>query len=205
VTVGLLFAHPNQEAAIMHATALPAPRRHPITVDEYVRMGAAGVLGPEARIELIEGEIIDMPPIGAPHAGGINRLIAVLSRTVAGRAIVSAQNPIQLGVLSAPQPDLALLRPRDDFYARAHPGPEDILLLIEVADTSLAYDRETKLPLYARFQIPEVWLVDLVGGHLDIHREPEGGRFTTQFRARDLARVDVAALPGLALDLSGLF
>jgi Uma2 family endonuclease len=189
----------------MHATASHAPQRHPITVGEYVRMGATGVLGPEARVELIDGEIIDMPPIGAPHAGGVKRLNRVLSLGVGELAIVSTQDPIQLGDLSAPQPDLALLRPRDDFYAGAHPGPGDILLLIEVSDTTLAYDRETKLPLYARFQIPEVWLVDVVGRNLDIHRDPDGGRYTTQFRVRDLARVGVVTLPGLTLNLSGLF
>ena len=189
----------------MHATASQVPRRHLITVGEYLQMGATGVLGPEARVELIDGEIIDMAPIGAPHAGGVNRLLAALSGTLAERAVVSAQNPILLGDISAPQPDLALLRPRDDYYAQAHPGPGDVLLLIEVAESSLAYDRETKLPLYARFQIPEVWLVDLIGRHLDVYRDSDDVRYTTQFRARDLGRVEVAALPGLALDLNGLF
>jgi len=189
----------------MHATASQIPRRHLITVGEYLQMGAAGILGPEARVELIDGEIIDMPPIGAPHAGGVNRLLAALSGTLAGRVVVSAQNPILLGDISAPLPDLALLRPRDDYYAQAHPGPGDVLLLIEVADSSLAYDRETKLPLYAHFKIPEVWLVDLIGRHLDVYRDPDGVRYTTQFRARDLGRVEIAALPGLTLDLDGLF
>jgi Uma2 family endonuclease len=189
----------------MHAIALQIPQRHQITVGEYVQMGVTGVLGPEVRVELIDGEIIDMPPIGAPHAGRVKRLNRVLSLGLGEHAIVSTQDPIQLGDLSAPQPDLALLRPRDDFYAGAHPGPGDILLLIEVSDTSLSYDRETKLPLYARFAIPEVWLVDVAAGHLEIHRDPDGGRYTTQFRVRDLARVEVATLPGLALDLSGLF
>ena len=188
----------------MHVTALPTPRRHPITVGEYVRMGTTGVLGEEARVELIEGEIIDMPPIGAPHASKVKRLNRILSLGVGNRAIVSAQDPILLGDFSAPQPDLALLRPRDDFYDQAHPGPEDVLLLIEVADSSLAYDRETKLPLYARFGIPEVWLLDVVGGNLDIHRDPEGGRYTTQFRVRSLDEVEVSGLPGLVLDLGGL-
>jgi Uma2 family endonuclease len=183
----------------------PGPRRHPITVAEYFRMGETGVLDPQARVELIEGEIIDMPPIGPPHASKTNRLIDLLTAAVRGRAIVSAQNPIILGDLSAPEPDLALLRYRDDFYVQAHPRPEDILLLIEVADSSLAHDRGTKLPLYARFQVPEFWIVDLRGRHLDCHREPDGERFTRQLRVRDLARVEIGALPGVVLDLRTLF
>jgi Uma2 family endonuclease len=181
------------------------PSRHPITVSEYFRMGEAGVLDPETRCELVEGEIIDMPPIGPPHASKINRLADLLTAAVRGRAIVSAQNPVILGDLSAPQPDLALLRYRDDYYSQAHPQPADILLLIEVADTSLAHDRDIKLPLYARFQVPEVWIVDIPGRHLDVHREPDGARYTHQFRASDLSRIEVASLPGLLLDLRGLF
>lgn len=184
---------------------VPGPRRHPITVGEYFRMGETGVLDPQARVELIEGEIIDMPPIGAPHASKTNRLIDLLTAAVRGRAIVSAQNPVILGDLSAPEPDLALLRYRDDYYAQAHPRPQDILLIIEVADSSLGHDRNNKLPLYARFQVPEVWIVDIPGRHLDIHRDPEGGRYTQQFRVRDLSRVEIGVLPGRALDLRALF
>jgi Uma2 family endonuclease len=181
------------------------PSRHPITVGEYFRMGMAGILDPEAQCELIEGEIIDMAPIGPSHASTSNRLADLLAEAVRGRAIVSAQNPIVLGDLSAPQPDLALLRYRDDYYAQAHPGPADVLLLIEVADTSLTHDRSTKLPLYARFQIPEVWIVDIPGRHLDVHREPDSTRYTYQFRAANLSRMEIGTLPGLVLDLGGLF
>jgi Uma2 family endonuclease len=133
------------------------------------------------------------------------RLADVLSEALRGKAIVWAQSPIVLGDLSAPQPDLALLRYRDDYYGQAHPGSADILLLIEVADTSLAHDRDTKLPLYARFRVPEVWIVDIPGRHLDIHREPDGARFTYQFRVSNLSRVEIASFPGLMLDLRGLF
>lgn len=181
------------------------PRHHAITVGEYFRMGEAGILDPESRCELVEGEIIDMPPIGPSHASKVNRLADLLATAVHGKAIVSAQNPVVLGDLSAPQPDLALLRYRDDYYALAHPGPADTLLLIEVSDTSLAHDRNTKLPLYARFEVPEVWVIDIRGGNLDIHRDPDGARYTYQFRASDLSRIEIAALQGLVLDLSGLF
>jgi Uma2 family endonuclease len=181
------------------------PARHAITVDEYLRMGEAGVLAPDGRYELIAGEIIDMPPIGPAHASKTNRLVDLFTAAVRGRAIVSAQNPVILGDLSAPQPDLALLRYRDDYYAEAHPGPADVLLLIEIADSSLSHDRETKLPLYARFQIPEVWLIDLQGGHLDVHRAPGGGRYRARFRVTDLSHVEVASVPDLVLDCRDLF
>ena len=130
----------------MPASALQAPRRHPITVGEYIQMGVTGILGPEPRVELIDGEIIDMPPMGAPHAGGVKRLIRVLTQALGERAIVAAQDPIVLGDLSAPQPDLAVLRPRDDFYAEAHPGPEDVLLLIEVAASSFGLRPRDQTP-----------------------------------------------------------
>jgi Uma2 family endonuclease len=181
-----------------------APTRHLLTVDEYFRMGTAGVLPPEARVELIDGEIIDMPPIGPPHGSRVKWLSRILHRAVGDRAIVSTQDPVVLGAHSTPQPDLALLRYKEDFYASAHPGPADVLLAIEVAETSLAYDRDTKVPLYARFGIPEVWLVDLAGRHLDIYREPDQGRYATRFRPEELAAVEIRALPGLVIDLRGL-
>jgi len=181
------------------------PSRHAITVAEYFRMGEAGVLDPDIRCELIEGEIVDMPPIGPSHASKTNRLNSILAGALRGRAIVSAQNPVVLGGLSAPQPDLALLRDREDYYAEAHPGPGDILLLVEVADSSLAHDRNTKLPLYARFSIPEVWIIDVAGGHLDVHRDPDGPLYTHRFRPADLSRIGLVAFPDLVLDLSTLF
>ena len=193
---------PTAVAIPIELPAVPVPRRHPITVTEYFRMGETGVLDPQARVELIEGEIIDMPPIGAPHASKTNRLLDLLTAAVRGQAIVSVRNPVILGDLSAPEPDLALLRYRDDYYVQAHPRPDDILLLIEVADTSLVHDRNTKLPLYARFQIPEFWILDISGRHLDCHREPDSGRYTQQFRVHDLSRVGIGALPGVVLDLA---
>jgi len=181
-----------------------APRRHPITVSDYLRMGEVGILGPDLRIELIEGEIVDMSPIGLAHSSRVSRLNRLLSLAVGDRALVWPQNPVILGDRSAPEPDLALLRWRDDYYAETQPGPDDILLIVEVSDTSLAYDRDTKLPLYARFQIPEVWILDIQGGHLEIHLEPDAGRYTLQFRPKDLSRVTIAALPDLELDLRDL-
>lgn len=135
--------------------------RWQFTADDYERMITAGILAEDDRVELIDGEVIAMSPTGPPHAAIVNRLNALLNRRFAGAAIVSVQNPIRLNDYSEPQPDLAVLRPRDDFYAQSHPTASDILLLVEVADTSLAYDRTEKLPRYAQESIPEVWLVDL--------------------------------------------
>lgn len=188
----------------MSSVAAQLPMRHPITVREYLRMAETGVLDPEARIELIEGELFDMPPIGPPHSSRVKRFIRLFSQAVGDAAIVSAQDPVVLGDLSAPQPDVALLRWREDFYEQAHPGPGDILLLVEVADSTLAHDRDRKLPLYARFGVPEVWLVDVAGKHLDVFRDPQEGAYTTRFRVHDLAHVGITALPKLELDLRSL-
>lgn len=190
----------------MPATNPQVPQRHPITVREFFRMGETGVLGPETRIELIDGELIDMPPIGPPHASRTKRLSALLHRAVGGRAIVSTQDPILLGDLNAPQPDIALLSPRDDFYEAEHPRPADALLLIEIADTSLAYDRDRKLPLYARFGIPEVWLIDIAGGTVTIHRDPlaEQASYATRFPLESPGLIRPVMLPDMELDLSAL-
>jgi Uma2 family endonuclease len=135
-------------------------------------MATYGILTEDDRVELIEGEVIQMPPIGSPHAACVDRLNRLFSRRVGNEAIVRVQNPVQLSATSEPQPDLAILRPRDDFYATGHPGPQDILLLIEVADTTLSYDRGVKLPLYARLGVSEVWLVDLEHEAVEMHRTP---------------------------------
>jgi len=142
------------------------------TVAEYHRMVEAGILGEDDRVELIEGEIITMSPIGSRHAACVKRLTRLFDRSVGERAILGVQDPIRLGELSEPQPDLTLLKPRPDFYAAEHPGPQDILLLIEVAETSAEFDRHVKVPLYARFGIPEVWIVDLAEDGLDVFRHP---------------------------------
>ena len=146
-------------------------------VDEYHRMGEAGILGPDDRVELIDGEIVMMTPIGSRHAACVDRCNDLLTRLVRGQAIVRVQNPIQLDDYSEPEPDLSLLRPRTDFYAGAHPLPNDVLLVIEVADTSIGYDREVKLPLYGSMGIAEVWIVDLGRRCIDAYRGPIAGGY----------------------------
>lgn len=140
------------------------------SADEYHRMAEARILREDDRVELLDGEVVEMAPIGSRHAACVTRLNATLSRRLAGRALVNVQNPIRLGEHSEPQPDIALLRTRADFYAHAHPTPEDVLLVVEVAETSEEYDREVKVPLYARWGIPEVWLVDLANQTIEVYR-----------------------------------
>lgn len=146
--------------------------RRVFTVDEYHRMAAAHIFGEDDRVELIEGEVVQMTPVGSRHAACVKRLIRLLDRGAGERAIVGAQDPIRLGTRSEPQPDVVLLRPRPDFYAAAHPGPDDVILVIEVAETSAEYDRSIKVPLYGQAGIPEAWLVDLAGDCVEVFRTP---------------------------------
>ncbi|MCO6439740.1 MAG: Uma2 family endonuclease [Nitrococcus mobilis] len=186
-------------------SALLEQARHRLTTGDYHKMGAAGVFRPTDRVELIEGEIIDMAPIGSAHAGVVGLLTNRLVPAVAGQAIVNVQNPVVLGEHSEPQPDLSVLKPRPDFYRNAHPTPVDIIFLIEVAETSIDFDREIKLPLYARHEVPEVWLVDLRQKALTIHRAPLEGVYRETLQPSDLTRVVPLKLPQAALDLSDLF
>jgi Uma2 family endonuclease len=146
--------------------------RKRFTTDEFAQIAAVGVLGEDDHVELIEGEIVEMSPLGPQHAACVDRLNRSLQRLVQDQAIVRVQNPIRLGEYSQPQPDIMLVQPRDDFYASGHPEPEDVLLLIEVSESSLVYDREVKLPLYARADIVEVWLVALLPQVVEVYREP---------------------------------
>ena len=142
------------------------------TVNEYHQMGRSGILSEDDRVELIAGEIVEMSPIGRRHAACVNRLNQLSRRSLGTSAIVSIQNPVSLSQHSEPQPDVGLLRPRSDFYASEHPGPSDVLLIVEVAETSAGFDRDVKIPRYAEAGIPEVWLVDLADGAIHIHRTP---------------------------------
>ncbi|HYY57826.1 MAG TPA: Uma2 family endonuclease [Pyrinomonadaceae bacterium] len=149
-------------------------------VTEYNRMAETGILSEDDRVELIEGEIIEMSPIGSRHAACVRRLDATLNQRLGGVAQVSAQNPILLDDYSEPEPDVALLKPRSDFYAEAHPSPSDVLLIVEVADTSVEYDRQVKAPLYARAGIPEMWLVNLPEEMIEVYARPENGAYRSR-------------------------
>jgi Uma2 family endonuclease len=142
------------------------------TIHEYHKMPEAGILKKSERVELIRGEIVKMSPIGRFHAACVNRLVRVLTRELGDRAIVAVQNPVELDDYSEPQPDIALLEPRPDFYASGHPKPADIFLVIEVADSTIKGDREIKIPLYAEDNIREMWLVDINEQCLEVYRQP---------------------------------
>ncbi|HET6756404.1 MAG TPA: Uma2 family endonuclease [Burkholderiales bacterium] len=153
------------------------PARRHFTVTEYYRMGEAGIFSEDDRVELIQGDIVEMSPIGIRHASCVDRLAKLLQQQVGQQCIVRVQNPVRLNELSEPQPDIALLKQRDDFYATRHPLPEDVLLIVEVAETSAGFDRKMKAPLYAAAGIPELWIIDLIAGLIEIHSQPLGGSY----------------------------
>ena len=179
-------------------------RRRRFTVDDYYGMARAGILTEDDRVELIEGEILDMAAIGSRHAGVVNRLTRILVRQAGDDAVVTVQNPVRLSDLSEPQPDLALLRPRPDSYTGAHPLPPDVLLIVEVAHTTLGFDREVKLPLYATAGVPEVWLVDVEGGAIDVHRAPERGHYTEMRRVGPGGTVRPTLLPTIDVEVGAV-
>ncbi len=166
------------------------------SVEEYDRMIRSGIFTEDERIELIEGDIVKMSPIGKLHAACVIRLTMLLTRIVGQLALVSVQNPIHPNDFSRPQPDVALLKPRDDFYAQAHPMPDDILLIVEVADTTAAFDRAVKVPLYARAGIPVVWLIDLQRDLIEIYSQPVNGAYQ---EVRDARRGDTLTLESLSV------
>jgi Uma2 family endonuclease len=140
-------------------------------------MAAAGVFSEDDRVELIEGEIVEMNPIGSRHAACVGRLTESLGRLAGQQAIVWVQNPVQISDFSEPLPDVALLKRRSDFYSQANPQPQDVLLIIEVADSSVEYDRDIKIPLYAEAAIPEVRLVNLPKETIKIYARPVGDAY----------------------------
>lgn len=179
-------------------------QRHRLTVEQYHRMAETGVLAHDARVELIEGVIVDRAPIGSRHAAAVKKLNALLTSAVGARAIVSVQDPIRLGDRSEPQPDLALLRPREDFYADSTPTAADTLLVIEVSQATAAYDRQVKVPLYAQHGVPEVWIVDLDFSLVRFYRKPQADRYLDITATETPGPTPLPALPGVTIDLSGL-
>lgn len=176
-----------------------------ISVDRYQRMIAAGVLTHRDRIELLDGEMINMAPIGPKHAALTARLTKFFIMAVGDAAVVSPGGPVNLGDFSEPQPDVLLLRPRQDFYAGKIPDASDVLLLIEVSDSTLAFDQGTKRALYARHGVTEYWIVDVEGKNLHIHREPAAHGYA---QSRVLGTTDSAsprALPEVRLMVQELF
>lgn len=179
--------------------------RYRFTVEEYHRMGEVGILPEDSRIELIAGDIVVREPIGSYHAGTVNRLTHLWTSILGERAVVQVQNPIELAEEDTEvQPDVTLLQPRADFYTRRHPVATDVLLLIEVADTTLARDRRVKIPLYARAGIREVWLVDLSGDRVEVNRDPAAGMYTHVRALQRGESVVPEAFPDLTIAIADL-
>lgn len=168
-------------------------------------MGEAGVFAPDARLELIEGEIVEMAPIGSPHAGAVNVLNRLFVRLAGDLAVVSVQQPLIVGERSVPQPDIALLKPRADSYSRSHPSAADVLLVVEVADTSLNFDLTTKIPLYARAGISEAWVLDVQQRSLRVFRDPGPSGYSGTFTYSAGESVSALALPALTVAVAALF
>jgi Uma2 family endonuclease len=167
-------------------------------------MADAGILNEDSRVELIRGQIVDMAPVGTPHMGMVNRLNHLLPTIVGNRALLSVRNPVRLDDGSEPQPDVALLRPRADYYEGAMPGAPDVLLIIEVADSSLEDDRAVKAPLYAESGIPDYWIVNLVDRVIEVFRQPRDGRYAEPQRLGLDDALDIMTLPGASLPVADL-
>jgi len=181
--------------------ALENLQRRKLSLDEFHRMGEAGILREDDRVELIEGDLIQMAPIGTKHFAKVNRLSRLFSQAVGKLAIVSTQNPIALPAQNEPQPDIAILKPRDDDYEGQLPAAQDVLLLVEVADTTLAYDRDVKVPIYARHGIVEVWLVDVNTRQLFVHRDPTPNGYQQVFIPSHTEKLSLFALSDVVIDL----
>ena len=186
-------------------TRHPVPR-HRLTVDDYHRLGAAGILGEDDRVELLEGQLVDMSPIGPRHALAVDALTELLAAAVAGRGVaLRVQNPIALNGSSEPQPDIVLARRPWRGYPAAHPGPGDILLLIEVSDSSFETDSGAKRELYASAGIREFWIVDLTTDTVLVHRNPSGDHYDSPGRVAPSGSLAVEALAGVAIPAARLF
>ena len=179
-------------------------QRHLFTVADYHRLGEAGVLGEDDRVELIDGDIVEMSPIGSSHAGLVIRLTRWFVEHAGDRGVVSVQNPLRIGDRCEPQPDLLLLKPRPDDYADDHPRPADVLLLVEVADSSWQTDRSVKLPMYASAGIAEVWLVDVAGAAIEVHTQPTADGYAHTERFAGAQHLPIAALAGIEASVDAL-
>jgi Uma2 family endonuclease len=178
--------------------------RKRFTADEYQRMGETGILTEDDRVELIDGEIVAMTPIGTRHNASVNRANRALVRAAGDDAIVQPQGSVRLDFYSEPQPDLVLLRPRADFYASRHAGPDDILLVIEIASSSMDYDRDVKSPLYAAAGVPEYWLVDLNINVLWRFSSPERGAYRSVEQYQRGQSIAPVLLPTCLIDVDVL-
>ena len=175
------------------------------TVKQYHQMGENNIFHPEERLELIKGEIIKMPPIGLKHSHKVNRLTNLLAYELHNKAIISVQNPIQLDNYSEPQPDLVLVKFREDFYENKPIQPEDIYLLIEISDSTIKYDQEVKIPLYAENNIKEVWIFNINNNLLEVYRKPENNYYKNIAKLTSTNAISPLDFPNLIINLSEIF
>ena len=183
----------------------PLVQRHRFTVQEYALMGMVGIFSEDDRVELIDGDVHEMTPIGPTHASIVDDLTELLVSHLIGKARVRIQNPIRLDPHTEPQPDLVVARLRPSRYAARHPEGDDVLLVIEVADSSVRYDREAKLPLYARAGIPEAWLVDVTARTLTVYTAPTEEGYAAEQALRRGQEVASSSVAGLRLSIDKLF
>jgi Uma2 family endonuclease len=179
--------------------------RRPFTVADYARMRETGILSEDDRVELIDGEVRVMSPIGPIHAAIVKRLNTILNRLLPDTVILSIQDPIQLHDYSQPQPDLAILQYRDDFYAQAHPVADDVLLVIEVSDTTVEYDRDEKLPRYAHAGIAEAWLIDVNNFTVEQYVQPRNGKYLVKKIVERGDTIMTQSITALQIDIDRIF
>lgn len=176
--------------------------RRKFTVKQYHQMVEAGILKENDRVELIRGEIVEMTPINRRHSAHVKRLNQLFVLRLAGFVTVGVQDPVELDDTSEPQPDISLLRIKADFYESGHPQPQDILLLVEVADTTVESDREIKIPLYAENGIIEVWLVDINEQCIEVYREPSPNGYQNIQRFMRGENLSILAFPEIIISVN---
>ncbi len=172
------------------------------TVDDYYRMAQAGILREDDRVELIEGEIVQMTPIGSRHAGCVKYLSQMFHSFFGKKAVVSTQDPIYIDLHNEPQPDICVVRSRSDFYRNSHPNPSEVFFIVEVADSSQEYDRRQKIPLYGRNGIPETWLVDIANKRIEVYRDPSENGYRECIVLEPGQSVSPRAFPELLIPVS---
>ncbi len=177
----------------------------PITIDDYHRMIETGIIHEGERIELISGQILNMAAKGTRHTVTTTRLLRELLALIGQRAIVHCQEPITMPDNSEPEPDVTIAKWRDDEYLGSHPVPADIILVIEVADSTLGFDRNTKAPLYASAGISEYWIVNLVDDRLEIYTQPEGDIYTNTQVVLPPRSINLPQFSEISLDITKIF
>jgi len=184
---------------------MPARAPHRFTRRDYYQMASAGVIKPGARVELLNGQVFNMSPIGPSHGGAVKRLNGIFTQQSRGRFLVSVQDPVVLDDYSEPEPDIMLLQPSPDFYSSNHPTPAQVHLLIEVADSTLAYDRGEKLAAYGRAAIAEVWIVNIAEEVIEVYREPHFGGYASSEVLPQGSEAHPLAFPDVTVEVSALF